>query len=283
MAEFIDNRFWAVLPYRLVRDLPQLQLSPAAVKEERARKPRLLCDHSWYPVNEETLPHAPPESMQFGGTLPRVLRQIRHANPKYGPVHMCKHDVKDGYYRLYLNANDCPRLSIILPKYAGEEQLIAIPMACTMGWVQSPPTFCTASETITDVANARFRSQPRSVPDHRLEAAAARLDQHQAHWEPAPLSLEETAAQLALSAQSHGWVSAANPDTSSAPPSNQPRQRPVGTTDVFVDDFIQLGQGSLHRLKMLRQHLLHRIDAVLARPRAGEARHEMLVATNTKT
>jgi hypothetical protein len=26
MAEFIENRFWTVLPYRLVRELPQLQL-----------------------------------------------------------------------------------------------------------------------------------------------------------------------------------------------------------------------------------------------------------------
>jgi hypothetical protein len=48
MAEFIESCFWTVLPYRLVRDLPQLQLSPAAVKEERERKPQVLCDHSWY-------------------------------------------------------------------------------------------------------------------------------------------------------------------------------------------------------------------------------------------
>jgi hypothetical protein len=44
MAEFIDNRFWVVLPYRAVAHLPNLQLSPAAVKEERERKPRLLCE-----------------------------------------------------------------------------------------------------------------------------------------------------------------------------------------------------------------------------------------------
>jgi hypothetical protein len=58
MAEFIENRFWTVLPYHLVRDLPQLQLSPAAVKEERERKPRILCNHSWYPVNKNTHPTA---------------------------------------------------------------------------------------------------------------------------------------------------------------------------------------------------------------------------------
>jgi hypothetical protein len=76
MFEFIDNRFWAVLPYSAVRHLPQLQLTPASVKEERERKPRLLCDHSWNPVNEKTLPHSPPEAMQFRGALHRVLLLI---------------------------------------------------------------------------------------------------------------------------------------------------------------------------------------------------------------
>jgi hypothetical protein len=96
MSKFIDNRFWAVVPYSAVRHLPQLQLSPAVVKEERERKPRLLCDHSWNPINEKTLPHSPPEAMQFSGALHRVLRQVRHANPRYGLVHLCKFDIKDG-------------------------------------------------------------------------------------------------------------------------------------------------------------------------------------------
>ena len=46
MADFIENRFWMVLPYELIRHLEQLMMSPSAVKEERERKPRLLCDHS---------------------------------------------------------------------------------------------------------------------------------------------------------------------------------------------------------------------------------------------
>ena len=147
MSEFIENKFWTVLPYDRVRHIPALQLSPAAVKDERDRKPRLPCDHSWSPVNETTSPHAPPEAMQFGGTLHRVLRQVRYANPKFGPTYLAKHDIKDGFYRMFLKASDCPRLAIILPRYPGEPQLIAIPMSCTMGWTQSPPTFSVMSET----------------------------------------------------------------------------------------------------------------------------------------
>ena len=177
MAEFIENGFWTVLHYRQVCSLPSLMLSPAAVKEERERKPRILCDHSWNPVNEKTLPHAPPKAMQFGGTLQRVLRRIRHADPKYGPVYLSKFDIKDGFYRLFLAASDCPRLSIILPKYSEEEQLVAIPLACTMGWTQSPPTFCAMSETIADVTNARLRTKPAlPVTSHRLSSLAASHD-----------------------------------------------------------------------------------------------------------
>ncbi len=170
MAEFIERHYWAVLPYVLVQHLEELQLWPLAAKDERERKPRLLCDHSWpwgWPsINESTIPHAPPEAMQFGGTLPRVCSQIRHANPKYGPVHLGKYDLKDGYYKMYLKALHCLRLAVVLPRYEGEEQLVAIPLALTMGWAQSPPSFCVMSETVCDLANQAFATSPRDAPPH---------------------------------------------------------------------------------------------------------------------
>ena len=129
MSEFIENKFWVVLPYSVARDLPNLQLSPAAVKDERDRKPRLLSDHSWPwgwdPINVTTLPHAPPEAMQFGRALHRLLYQVRHAHPRYGPVKASKHDIKDGFYRMFLRPADCPRLALVLPQYKGETQLVA--------------------------------------------------------------------------------------------------------------------------------------------------------------
>jgi hypothetical protein len=273
LAEFIDNRFWTVLPYRLVRDLPQLQPSPAAVKEERERKPRLLCDHSWNPVNEDTLPHAPPEALQFGGTLNRLLRDIRHADPAYGPVHLSKYDIKDGYYRMFLRANDCPRLAIIMPRYEGEEQLIAIPMACTMGWVQSPATFCTMSETIADLTNAREGAKLKPVP-HRLEELAAVQDCIQTEARMAPRDVEDWPANAALRALA-GLTDSPEPEVARpAPDSNCMLKKAVRSTDVFVDDFIQAGQGDVQQLTDLRRQLLHCVDEVLARPLPDESRNE---------
>jgi hypothetical protein len=124
-------------------------------------------------VNNTTSPTAPPEAMQFGGALHRVLRRVRHADPKYGPVYLSKHDIKDGFYQMFLKADDCIRLAIILPKYKGEPQLIAVPMAANMGWTESPPVFSVMSETVADVTNRNFEAAPRSVLSHRLEEPAS--------------------------------------------------------------------------------------------------------------
>ena len=270
MAEFITSKFWMVLPYQVVRDLPELQLSPAAVKDERDRKPRLLCDHSWYPVNETTLPHAPPEAMQFGGALHRIARTVRYSNPKYGPVYLAKHDIKDGFYRMFLRARDCPRLAIILPRYDDEEQLVAIPMSCTMGWTESPPTFSTMSETVTDITNNNVKRLGNEVKPHRLDAAASSLDDFRAAAQDR--GEDDASASARLAAVSRSTATGPTPDdvTIAAPPSNKILQRPVGDTDVFVDDFLQLGQGGARRMKALRSHLLHAIDQVLAQPREDE-------------
>ena len=102
-------------------------LWPAAVKEERERKPRLLCDHSWDwgwdSLNDTTVPHAPPEAMQFSNALPRILYYVRHADPKFGPVKASKHDVKDGFYRMFLRAHDLLRLTLVLPRYEGDSAI----------------------------------------------------------------------------------------------------------------------------------------------------------------
>jgi hypothetical protein len=136
--------------------------------------------------------------MQFGGALHRVLRRVRHADPKFGPVYLTKHDIKDGFYRMFLKADDCTRLAIILPKYDGEPQLIAVPMAATMGWTQSPPVFSVMSETVADVTNRNFESLPRTVIPHRLEEPASRLDDLSP--DPLPRGEEDTTATQRLQA-----------------------------------------------------------------------------------
>ena len=49
---------------------------------------------------------------------------------------------------------------------------IAVPMVLPMGWMESPSTFCTATETIADLANAKIAQGYIPAPYHRHEAAA---------------------------------------------------------------------------------------------------------------
>ena len=67
-----------------------------------------------------------------------------------------------------------------------------------------------------------------------------------------------------------------------APPSNTPLKRPVAATDVFVDDFIQLGQGGPRRMRALRNHLLKAVDDVLAQPQLDEPHRSHLLEEATK-
>jgi hypothetical protein len=181
-ADFIDAGFWVVLPLSQLRALPHtdLRLSPMAVKDEFNRRPRVIIDHTWFGVNGHSIAELPKEVMQFGGTLPRLLWLLRHANPAKGRIYLSKFDIDNGFYRLFLDADDALKLAALLPRYDGEEQLLAVPLSLTMGWENSPPTFCAATETAADLANANLYR--RTVPPHRLEPLASAHDA----WAPPP-------------------------------------------------------------------------------------------------
>jgi hypothetical protein len=57
-ADFIQAGFWVVLPLRQLQALTEqdLRLSPMAVKDEFNRRPRVIIDHTWFGINEHTIP-----------------------------------------------------------------------------------------------------------------------------------------------------------------------------------------------------------------------------------
>jgi hypothetical protein len=117
---------------------------------------------------------APRESMQFGRALQRILTTLVHAHPRYGPVHMAKIDVADGFYRVWVQVDDVPKLGVVLPTAPGNPTLIAFPLALPMGWVESPPYFTALTETACDRANAMLSRHDSCLQqEHRLEGVAA--------------------------------------------------------------------------------------------------------------
>ncbi len=95
----------------------------------------MVVDYTFSAVNQETVPLAYPETMQFGHALPRVLQELVYANPQFGPVHLLKVDVADGFYHIHLNPTDVSTLSVAFPSLANLPRLVAFPLTLPIGWV----------------------------------------------------------------------------------------------------------------------------------------------------
>ena len=125
--------------------------------------------------------------MPFSGALCHILWLLCHANPSEGLFYLAKYSISDGFYWMFLNLEDTLKLSILMPCYEGEPQLVAVPLSLTMRWVSSPPTFCMASETIVDLSNASLYKN--TVLPHHLEDAAS--VQHDCWESPQPNSISK--------------------------------------------------------------------------------------------
>jgi hypothetical protein len=246
-VEMMQKGQWILLPYKSVRGLKNLRVSPLGVVPQRNRRPRTIVDYTFSNVNSETIRLAPADAMQFGKALPRLLQGIFDADPRYGPVHLIKVDIADGFYRICLNPADIPKLGVVFPTKPGDEPMVAFPLRLPMGWVDSPPYFCAATETVADLANARINWHP---PPHRLDADADTL--------PDPSG--PTAVPASRSP-------APFPASTLEPPTRHQRRKrlrrkPLAQFDLYCDDFLGAAQGSSRRRKRLRRVLLHSLDEV---------------------
>jgi hypothetical protein len=183
------------------------------------------------------------------------LETILNANPRFGPVYLIKVDIADGFYRVWVNTDDIPKLGVIFPTLPNSEPLVAFPLVLPMGWTESPPYFCATTETAVDLANrAAAHGNP---PPHRLDTVTDSL--------PPP---EDTRA-----------FTPCPPGTSvpEPPRRRRPRRglssRPFGTFDVFVDDAIGIAQGGTLRRKRLRRVLFTAIDSVFRPLEPGDSPH----------
>jgi hypothetical protein len=254
-ADFVDRCQWIVLPWSRAKKLKNLRISPPGVVPQRERRPRLIADLTFWMLNAMTVNLSPKEAMQFGRALDRMIHSIVLANPAYGPVKQMKVDLADGFYRVWLQMRDIPKLALVLPPLAGStEPLIALPLGLPMGWIESPPWFCVATETVADIANLRLLRPLRTVPPHRLESAA-----HTLPAADSPTSFRSPALPAIPVA------AAAVPAPSGVDPILrllQARSRILASFDIYVDDYLGLVQGDHRRQSQVRQVLLHAIDQV---------------------
>jgi len=258
-VDMIQKGQWLVLPASAVQDWPGLRYSPPGVVEQRERRPRWIVDYSYWGINEETLPLAAVESMQFGLALDRILREILLANPEFGPVNLMKVDLSDGFYRIGLNIGDIPKLGVVFPTEPGEEPLVAFPLVLPMGWRNSPPIFSTATETIADLTNQRLLD-PTPAQPHPLDEQAEQVIPES----PLLTAISDSSSSSYKDALVNS-VALAWPSAVSIPPTRDPslpnKSRPLSYVDVFVDDFLGLAQ-EYSNSRRVRRILMRAIDDV---------------------
>ena len=90
---------WILPPYHLVKDLPNLRLSPLCVVPQWDQCPCIIVDYTYSGVNNDTLCLTPQEVMQFRHALQHhILETIPYADPQYSPVYLIKVDITNGFY-----------------------------------------------------------------------------------------------------------------------------------------------------------------------------------------
>ena len=143
--------------------------------------------------------------MQFGWALERVLRKVVTAHPTQGPLYLLKINLSDSFYHVCLHVQDASMLGVAFPMAPGELVLTAVPLVLPMGWTESPPYFCTTTETIVDLANL-YSHIAWDPPSHSLEVPSAT----EALWDG---HLTITVPTSRLTAKNHGDAASSHPGT----------------------------------------------------------------------
>jgi hypothetical protein len=159
-----------------------LKISPVAVVPQVNQRGRIILD-LLFPVyqdldgviiitqksvNKSTVLQAPSQSVkEIGKVLPWLL-QYMHDTPPGLHILFSKLDISDGFWRLIVQLADSFNFAYVLPQPDGEPIRIVVPSAVQMGWVESPPLFCTVTESARGLTQHLVEHQV-PLPHHKLE------------------------------------------------------------------------------------------------------------------
>ena len=235
-----------LVPWRQLRDNPppNLKISPIAAIPHKSRKFRMILDLAFrLQVNHQRITSvndasdktlAPQHAMyELGNVIPRIIHTMANAPNTGIPFLFSKVDLKDGYWRMVVNKHDAWNFAYVLPAiHPDDEPTLVVPDSLQMGWSESPPFFCAATETARDVAASALRDNNEATP-HPMEDIMMNID-----WTTIPAHKAEPALTKFLT-----------------------------LLEVYVDDFIALVQSTdPTQLRTVSRHLLHAIDNVFPNP-----------------
>jgi hypothetical protein len=256
----------------------------------------IISYYTFFWVNADTVAIAPDECVQFGRAMWRIIKHLKHANPNIGPIYMSKIGIADGFYRIWVRAEDIPKLGMLFPSRPGDEPLVGFPLTLPMGWKESPKIFTAATETVADLAKQQIQQGPVQPP-HRLQDISEQPPPNP----PTPCPVILPAFKSAIS-PCLVTLPALKSVKSIPPPKNDTAMgtpcpvtlpalksakgvhyhRPLSLWDVYVDDFLGLVQGSKARRRSVKNAMLHALDSVLRPLDAEDSAHRQEPASLKK-
>ena len=244
-ADKVSEKYAKIVTWGEIKDnIPQrLKISPVAMVPHKSKSFRCILDlsfglrvgkHRYKSINETTNPQARQESMlQLGKTLRRIIYTMEANRHKNKQFYFTKLDIKDGFWRLAVNDVDAWNFAYVLPStdpnIAIDDIEIVVPNSLQMGWSESPPFFCSASETGRDVID-KLLNDEIELPEHLFEARM----------------FDPTIQYV-------------------APPSK--RSETTTLIEVYVDDFIAMTNDISHpNLLRISRAMLHGIHSIFPPP-----------------
>ena len=157
---------------------PELKISPIAAVPHKSKAFRSILDLSFKlrlknggvisSVNETTEKLAPQGAIdQIGESLTRIIYAFAETADD-AKIFMAKWDIKDGFWRMDGREGQEFNFAYVLPQPPGEPIILVVPTSLQMGWVESPPFFCAASETARDIAVEYIETNVSSLPKHKF-------------------------------------------------------------------------------------------------------------------
>jgi hypothetical protein len=160
----------------------KLKISPVAMIPHKSKKFRCILDLTFklftkgmaFPsVNETTNKLAKAEAMvQLGNSLRRLISNMADTFDHQKPFYFAKLDIKDGFWRCAVNDDDAWNFCYVLPSLNNnitiDEIELVVPNSLQMGWCESPPFFCSSSETARDIIQELHVT--KDLPHHNFES-----------------------------------------------------------------------------------------------------------------
>ena len=157
---------------------PQLKISPIAAIPHKSKAFRSILDLSFRlrlrsggllaSVNDNTVKLAPQGALdQLGHALSRIIHAFAEADDD-DKIFMAKWDIKDGFWRMDCAEGEEYNFAYVLPQEEGKPITLVVPTSLQMGWVESPPYFCAATETARDIAETYANTPVGSLPEHKF-------------------------------------------------------------------------------------------------------------------